>query len=193
MVLPVKQSHLLLLLIGGVFGCENTKASGTAAAPSASAAPTVRASASTSSSAPPTARSASPATAVEAPTVVGEWRGPFQAELAKVTLDPGVGDSTWAKDKGTAAVGKGQLELTVASDGQVRGKLSGALGDLVLFGVAEGGLVHGTFSAEQPEPTSMSGTVELTLTGDALGGELRASSGDAKLVRRATLSLKRAK
>jgi hypothetical protein len=59
--------------------------------------------------------------------------------------------------------------------------------------VAEGALVHGTFSAEKPEPASMSGTIELALTGEALGGELRASSGDAKLVRRATLTLKRAK
>ncbi len=182
-----------LLLVCALIGCEGGSSSGATSAPPASAAPSARASTSTTSSAPAAASSAKPKAPAEAPTVVGEWRGPFQAELARVTLDPGVGDATWAKDKGTDAVGKGQLELTVANDGQVRGKLTGALGELTFVGVAEGALVHGTFSAEKPEPASMSGTIELALTGEALGGELRASSGDAKLVRRATLTLKRAK
>jgi hypothetical protein len=101
-----------------------------------------------------------------------------------------VGDP-WSKDKGTEAVGKGELELTVAADGTVTGRLTGALGDLVVKGVAEESLVHATFSAERPEPTTMAGTLELSLSIGKLEGELRGSSGDATLVRKAKVSAAR--
>jgi hypothetical protein len=127
---------------------------------------------------------------VEKSTLAGAWKGTFVAEVAKVTLDPGVGDP-WAKDKGTEAVGKGELELTIANDGTVTGRLKGSLGELVVKGVAEEKLVHATFSAERPEPTTMAGTLELAVASGKLEGELRASSGDATLVRRAKVTTAR--
>ncbi len=135
----------------------------------------------TSSEAPPTPKS----------TLQGTWTATFKSEVAKVTLDPGVSDKAWASDKGEVAVGEGTLELTITESGLLKGTMKGALGDLVVAGMADGDAVNGNFSSEQPEPTTMSGTIELTKKGDALEGELRASSGDAKLVRRATLSLKK--
>jgi hypothetical protein len=84
------------------------------------------------------------------------------------------------------------LELTVAADGTVSGKLSGALGDAVLAGSAEESRVTATFTPASAADPAMHGTLALAREGEALVGTLRASSGDARLVRMATLSLTRA-
>lgn len=191
MVVSVKQCLIAALLCAATLGCGDPAATATSAESTAKSSGGAPASVPSGSAGQTTARPSSEAPPSPKSDLQGAWTSAFKTERAKVTLDPGVSDKAWASDKGETAVGDGTLELSIAENGTVKGSLKGSLGDLVLHGMADGDHVNGTFTAAQPEPATFSGTVELTKKGDALEGELRASSGDAKLVRRATLSLKK--
>ena len=185
MVVPVRVLWVAALTLA----CGETDV--TASSADATTAATATASGRQTSSAQTAATSSSAAPARPKSTLQGTWTATFKSELAKVTLEPGVSDKAWASDKGDAAVGEGTIELTIAESGLVKGTLKGALGELLIAGMAEGDVVNGTFTAERPEPATFSGTIELANKAGVLEGELRASSGDAKLVRRGTLSLKK--
>lgn len=192
MVLSVRALTAVLALVWAGVAC------GESTVTTSSADPATKGS-STTTSAPgqgaSSVKGSSPAPSAAAPipksNLAGTWTAPFVSERAKLTLDPGVFDKAWAADEGKDAVGDGTLELTIEEDGRVKGKLGGALGELTLAGMADGDVVNATFSSERPEPTTFAGTIELAKKGDALEGELRASNGDAKIVRRATLTLKK--
>lgn len=146
---------------------------------------------SASSSAAPTAH-ASTAPAATSP-LAGKWTASFESKKAKVAQDPGVADPAWAKEDGSEASGPGTIELTIAEDGTVSGKLSGSLGEATIAGMADEKGAAGTFTPSSTEASAMHGTLELALASDKLTGSLRASSGDAHIVRSATLSFARAK
>lgn len=135
------------------------------------------------------------ASAVPRAALAGTWRADFEAKKGAVTLDPGVGVPAWKNDDGSKAVGRGSLELTVAADGTVSGKLSGALGVAAIRGAAEDEQLTATFTPADDsvvDEQAMAGTLIVQRKGEALVGSLRASSGDAKLVRMASLELSRA-
>lgn len=153
---------------------------------------------SSSSTSPGTSSSSSTsANASAAPTshspLAGKWIASFEAKKAKVAQDPGVADPAWAKDDGSQVSGAGTIEITVAEDGTVSGKLSGSLGDGIITGMAEEKGVTGTFTPASTEASAMHGTFVLELASDKLTGTLRASSGDARVVRSAALSFSREK
>lgn len=124
--------------------------------------------------------------------LAGTWRADFEAKKGSVTLDPGVSEPAWKKDDGSQAVGAGSVEIVVGADGTVSGELSGALGKAIVAGSAEENSVTATFAPSNGGELAMHGTLSLTREGEALVGSLRASSGDARLVRMASLSLRRA-
>lgn len=190
MVLSVSARSPHLLAIAALLGCSPPPSEGSASAASSATAPGAPLPSTASVGSGPRSVEPKPAKAPARAPLAGAWRGPFVAQVGKVTLDPGVSDP-WSKDPGTDAVGKGELELKVAADGTVTGRLTGALGDLLVKGVAEENLVHATFTAERPEPKTMAGTLELALSNGKLDGELRGSSGDASLVRKANVSAAR--
>ncbi|NUP09946.1 MAG: hypothetical protein HOW73_28190 [Polyangiaceae bacterium] len=123
----------------------------------------------------------------------GSWKGTFDAKKAPVSLDPGVVERSWKADDGKAASGPGTIQLVVAPDGIVTGDLSGSLGEAKLTGFVEERRLTATFTpSSQDADPAMHGTINLEAGADDWSGELRASSGDATLVRSSTLTLKRA-
>ena len=135
-----------------------------------------------------------PASAGAAPSspLSGAWRGAFESKKAVVSLDPGVKEKAWSGDDGKAHAGKGEIDLHVASDGVVKGKLRGALGNANVAGTAEGETLTMTFApADDGNSEWISGVIVLQLKDAKLSGELKAASGDASIVRAAALELTR--
>lgn len=138
------------------------------------------------------ARVSASAVAPQSSKLSGSWRGAFESKKAAVTLDPGVKESAWSADDGKAHAGKGEIDLQVAEDGVVAGKLSGALGSATIAGSAEGETLTMTFVPTDADSSeSISGVIVLQLKDSKLSGDLKASSGDASFVRAATLELTR--
>jgi hypothetical protein len=143
----------------------------------------------------PVATAASPtASASAAPALpeAGPWRGKYSAKRADVTLPEGVTWGSWKKDDGARVAGDGQIDLEVANDGDVSGRVTGALGDLVVRGRLEDGVVAAAITPADPlvEP-AMHGVLRGTAGKDAIEVELRLSSHDGDLVRSATAVLAR--
>lgn len=119
----------------------------------------------------------------------GGWQGTFRAELFRVELPAG-GVKEWKQDDGKRASGPGKLELSIAEDGAVSGKASGALGELAASGRAEGDRVSLSLSSVEPE--GFHGYVVASQTTDGMRGTLNASSADSLLVRKADVTLSQA-
>lgn len=142
----------------------------------------------------PVSSAASSTSAPEAPPIphAGAWSGSFEAKKAPVTLDPGVKDRAWSADDGKAASGPGTLSLQIGREGAVTGELAGALGAGTITGWVDGDRMTATFAPKSADSEpSMAGTLVLDAKDGAWTGSLRASSGDAVLVRAATVELKR--
>ena len=122
----------------------------------------------------------------------GHWTAPYQATRAAVTVPVGLPDHTWKLDDGRTATGEGRIEVTIASDGTARGKLAGALGELVLSGMMDGSTLRAGLSPADPLVLpAMGGLLLVTAEGSSLVGELRVSSHDGALVRAAVVRLAR--
>jgi hypothetical protein len=98
----------------------------------------------------------------------------------------------WAKDDQKLGVGEGKLELVIDPNGSVSGTSTGSLGDLVVSGRAEDGVVRATLVPRDP---SVEGTFQGYLVaqpaGNRIQGHLQVSSGDGAVVRRAPVDLGR--
>lgn len=130
--------------------------------------------------------------AVPSNPLSGPWRGAFESKKAAVTLDPGVKEQAWSADDGKAHAGKGEIDLHVGADGVVKGKLRGALGNATVAGTAEGETLTMTFAPTDGDSNEwVSGVIVLQLKDAKLSGDLKAASGDATIVRAATLELTR--
>lgn len=162
------------------------------AAPSGAPA-SAKASASGSASVAPSASVASSASAAPAPSakadakIVQAFRGPFEAKKQKMKLPPGASEPFWGLDKGKHNVGKGEMTLSVWSDGRVTGTVTGPLGDLTVEGHSEEGALTGALTPK--EPGGFRGTIAGKIDGNKFVGELQASSRDVTIVREAALSL----
>lgn len=144
-----------------------------------------------SSASAPIAVSSSGHGSSPAHALAGTWRGTFEAKKAKVTVDPGVSEPSFKKDKGTVATGPGKLEIVVAPDGTVSGHTEGALGRASVSGVCDEASLTASFHPTEEEGPRMAGTIVLSHTDGRLSGTLSASSADATLARAATLELAR--
>ncbi len=122
---------------------------------------------------------------------MGTWEGGGEAKRVSPTLDPGVKDADWAADDGARAVGPITFSITVDAEGRVQGTATGALGDCEVSGQTDGETIRASSRPRAEEPGAMAGTLVVTLAADALEGELRASSADARLVRAASVTLRK--
>lgn len=118
----------------------------------------------------------------------GVWAGTFKAERAEVTVPEGVPYDSWKEDPG-GAEGEGRLELIVSGDGVVSGKATGALGALLAAGMIEDGRLSAGLSPEEAD--GMSGVLSGSVSNGVLAASLRVASGDASVVRKATIELER--
>lgn len=164
--------------------------------PSRTATPT-GAAPSESNAAPSTqgSSSANAATSAAAPSkLAGRWSGDYDAKKARISLDKGVKDKAWADDDGKAASGKGEIEIVVAEDGTVTGRVSGPLGPGRLAGQAEDDRITASLSPEEStSDAAMDGTLVLEPSGADWKGTLRASSGHGEIAREAEVRVSRGK
>jgi len=119
----------------------------------------------------------------------GAWQGSFQAELRRIEVAPG-GVKEWKSDDGKHASGPGTLKLSVSADGTVDGTASGALGELLVTGHANGDRLALTLTPAEPD--GFHGFAVASQTADGLQGTLNASSADSLQARQAKLTLSRA-
>lgn len=140
------------------------------------------------------APSASASAAPAAPWFEGTWKGGFEAKAAPIQLaEKAANEKAWSKDDGSKSTGKGELTVTVDSDGKATGAASGALGEATLDGAVEEERVTLRFEPKDPtSPEGLSGVIVLTRGNGTLDGELKASTGDSLLVRKASITLKKA-
>jgi hypothetical protein len=149
--------------------------------------------ATTAASAPPTGSAAAGASAKEASAskLAGRWSGTYESKKARVSLDKGVKDKALEADDGKAASGKGELELTIAADGTVTGRVTGPLGPGLLSGMAEADGITATLAPEDPGADgAMTGTLALEPAQSDWKGTLRASSGSGEIAREADVTVK---
>ncbi len=155
--------------------------------PSASAVPS-------SSGTPATPSAAASAEASPDSKHVGSWSGPYDAKRGEVTVPDGVIYKAWEKDPG-GFEGKGTLMFTISPDGTLSGSTSGALGPLVVTGMVEasGEVSGGVEPKDESDETGLRGVLTGTIAKEEGRVELTVSSADARIVRVAEITLRRAK
>jgi hypothetical protein len=172
----VKRAALFLLLAAACGNGDRAEAGATGATRSAS----------TASAAPTTTASVAAAS-----PYAGRWEGKYDARRGDVSVPAGVAYGAWKED-GTRAAGPGTIEIEIAADGDVSGKIGGALGDLVIRGrMEDGALAAGVTPSDALADPAMRGVLHGTLRGDAIEAELRVSSQDGEVVRAASTKLTR--
>ena len=103
-----------------------------------------------------------------------------------------VKDKVRRSDDGTTSVGAGTITLTIAADGELSGKVKGALGDATLRGRAEGGTVRASVFPDDPaSPTAMTGVLVGMVKNDTIHADIRVAGPDATVVRESPVELKR--
>jgi hypothetical protein len=134
------------------------------------------------------APSAAAAPAARKPWYEGSWAGTYKSE--RHVMDVAVGaPRQWSKDDGSKAAGDGTLELSVAADGVVSGSAKGPLGTHSLRGRADEQGLNVELVPEPQEVEAFRGVLQTQRSGENLTGELRASSGDSLVVRKAAVTL----
>ncbi|RLB57728.1 MAG: hypothetical protein DRI90_17670 [Deltaproteobacteria bacterium] len=120
----------------------------------------------------------------------GPWTGSYDTAQGKVDVPAGVSYPTWTKDDGTLNNGKGTVALTIAADGVVSGRVTGALGALTVAGVLESGWLRAGLTPADPEGTNpMTGVLLGEVKGDQITAQLRVANHDGSLVRKAKVAL----
>jgi len=152
-----------------------------------------------SSSAPPAAaaniaKSAAPvASASEA--APSAWSGSYSAKVGAVNPPANAKEKTWTDDPGSAAVGKGTLDLSIAEPrGETTGETKGPLGEMTIAGLFDGHELRANLRPKNPKADgAMTGFMVLTAEGspapNTLKGTMRVSSRDARVVREAEVEL----
>ena len=158
------------------------------ASSSASASVAVNATGSTTASGAPSAAPTANGTAAGNGLVVS---GAYDAKLATVRTPEG---APKFDDVAQGALGAGEITMELPpGDGEVTGKTSGPLGVQVFRGQLDSGWIGGALRGEGEG--AMWGYLDATVSGagDArvVTGTLRASSGDGRIVRESSFSLKK--
>jgi hypothetical protein len=174
-----------LLLVAIVAACDKGSATGTPAPQP------VEHAAASSASAPSTTAPAASASAPAA-SPASAWAGSYTAKVGAVEPPKNAKEKTWTEDPGTAAIGKGTIELAVsAPHGDVSGEAKGPLGDMVISGTYDGHELRANLMPKDPRAeAAMTGF--MSLTGGAAGplqGSLRVSGRDGRIVREAPVEL----
>ena len=195
----MKMFPVLLLTLLAAVGCSKSDPSpGTTAATGSASAAAVPASA--AGPAPSGASSGAPAASgspAEARAAEGKaaWKGSFKTRPGAVTLNKEASAyiKVWAKDPGTEMIGDGTISLQIpATKGPVQGEISGVLGDLLVNGDLDNGVLSARVDAKNPnDEKAMTGVLQGTIKGSTLEATLRVASRNANLVREAELKLSR--
>jgi hypothetical protein len=153
-------------------------------------APTPAAPLATASAASAATHTAPSASARAGSTEHSVWSGAYTSKVGAVDPPPNAKEKTWTLDPGTAAIGRGTIDLTIGERGETRGETKGALGDMTISGAYDGHELRANLVPTNPKADgAMTGFMVLRTDGTALKGTLRASSRDARIVREAGVEL----
>jgi hypothetical protein len=126
---------------------------------------------------------------------VGNWRASGTATTTELQLPNNQGvQLAWLKDKGNQYAGPLELSLTLSSNGELTGELTGALGTLRASGAwPKDGPLHLDLRPTAEAANVFHGTVTVTWDAQRKQGsaKLRASSGDGYWLRAADLEVTR--
>jgi hypothetical protein len=118
------------------------------------------------------------------------WSGSYAAKVGAVEPPQNAKEKTWTLDPGSAAVGKGAVDLSVGDRGETRGETRGPLGEMTITGLYDGKELRANLLPKDPRADgAMTGFMVLSNEGDSLKGMMRVSNGDARIVREATVEL----
>jgi hypothetical protein len=146
--------------------------------------------ASAATSSAPAAARAAPSASAAAAGDSSAWSGTYTAKVGAVEPPKNANEKTWTNDPGSAAVGKGAVELTVGERGDTRGETKGPLGDMMISGTYDGKELRANLAPKEPKSDgAMTGYMTLATEGSAMKGTIRVSNRDAKIVREATVEL----
>jgi hypothetical protein len=124
--------------------------------------------------------------------LAGQWEGHYDAKKATITLPAKVKD--FGTDDGKSAVGAGTVDVTVLATGDVRGKLSGALGAGTITGKLDGAMIRASVQPEDPYAArAMSGVFIGEQKGDVIACELHVAGPDGTVIRESVVELRRKK
>jgi hypothetical protein len=185
-------AHCWIILATLVLGCnsspEQPDRAPRPAPPSRSNTPAVSAPA-----APPAVTSESfEAGAPASGELTGNWEGRYDAKKGSVTLPPKVKDKSLDADDGKVAVGPGSIELVIAAKGDIRGKMSGALGAGTISGKVDGSVIRAVVRPDDPSAAhAMTGIFVGERKGETLACELHVAGPDGTLIRESTVELTR--
>jgi hypothetical protein len=178
----------VLLAVAVLLACERP----TDAAPSPTSTATTAGDAATSASSAPPAL---------AHPQQGSWSAKYEAVKAEVDVPAGVRWPHWADEAADDGVGAGDISITVDPSGRVLGTVSGALGELQISGVIEDGALSAWLEpSAAPDATPalsgvMHGGFAKVGAGEpgvgAIDAELRVSSENGNMVRKASAKLER--
>jgi hypothetical protein len=131
----------------------------------------------------------------------GGWGAKYEAVKAAVDVPAGVRWPHWADEAADDGVGAGDISITVDASGRVLGTVSGALGELQISGVIEDGALGAWLEPSvAPDATpALSGVMRGGFAkvgagqpgAGAIDVELRLSSEDGNMVRKASAKLER--
>ena len=162
--------------------CSKSSPSDAPAAPSASAVV-----ASSASQAAPSA--SAPAAAAGA---ASSWSGAYTAKVGVVEPPKNAKEKTWNQDPGSAAIGKGTIDLSISAPrGDVTGEAKGPLGDMIVAGTFDGHELRANLTPKEPNAANAM-TGFLLMTGESAGplkGSIRASGRDGRIVREAAVEV----
>jgi hypothetical protein len=124
--------------------------------------------------------------------LAGQWEGRYDAKKATITLPAKVKE--FGTDDGKSAVGAGTVDLAVLATGDVRGKLSGALGAGTITGKLDGAMIRASVQPEDPYAArAMSGVFIGEQKGDVIACELHVAGPDGTVIRESVVELRRKK
>jgi hypothetical protein len=131
-----------------------------------------------------------PAPSASAAAERTSWSGSYTAKVGAVDPPKNANEKVWAQDPGSAAVGKGTVDLSVRERGEAGGETKGPLGEMTISGLYDGKELRANLQPKDPKADgAMTGFMVLSTDGDALKGTLRVSGRDARIVREAAVEL----
>ncbi len=126
--------------------------------------------------------------------MAGAWTGRYDAKKGVVTLPPKVKDKGFAADDGKTLAGPGTIDLNVLPSGEIRGRMSGALGAGSITGRVDGAMVRAVVRPDDPlANNAMTGIFVGEHKGDAIACELHVAGPDGTTIRESTVELTRKK
>jgi hypothetical protein len=156
--------------------------------------PSSAAAASSSADVPVACDVSSAAPAATPDGITGAWIGHYDAKKGTVTLPAKVKDKAFAGDDGKTSVGPGTVDLSVLPSGEVRGRMSGALGGAAVAGRVDGTMIRAVVRPDDPMANSaMTGIFVGEHKGDTIVCELHVAGPDGTTIRESSVELTRPK